>query len=172
MGDGSGSFRFQVRARSVPRRNLASAVRRGLWRRRIQAEVNLTGPQTVNATKRTFLLSITDLTHPNTWSQTVTTPGGVAIADIASQGGAIVEDQPACELVDFLSCNHLGGGLASFAKPVQFSRVSMLNDPDSSRAANYVRWVVRKNGHQLADTGQLQVANAGMNYTVSWLRKN
>ena len=128
---------------------------------------------------RRFEIRLTDLTTGEAASGGIATDRPVQLSDIAQQGGTIVEDHPACGLIDFLKLNcgpnTAFNGLAKFATPVEITdQVSL-----TSRLENlgYTEWLMLRNYGPLqvqlaqigAPTGSARGDRQGLRFSVTWL---
>jgi hypothetical protein len=145
---------------------------------KISASVTFLGPYRIVASVLTFQIQLTDLTTGKYAQGQIKTNKPVLIGNIASQGGAIVEDNPPCTLAQLftLNCGPLpaNNGLASFATPITISNAATSVGGVSSASLSYNEWVMKvaSNGHQLAHNSPLTITTNGMSYNVSWLRQN
>jgi hypothetical protein len=136
----------------------------------VQAAVAFLGPYTTGAAVREFEIRLTDLTSGEYAQGYIYTSEPVTIPDIAAQGGAIVEDSPACTLLNLLSLCGVPivnpGGLAKFSPSISLSDVFT---EASSGPLVYNEWVMENSdGNILAYNSPLAIVNDGMAYTVTW----
>ncbi len=126
----------------------------------VQAEVSFLGPYSDGSAIRTFEIQLTDLTSGEYALGTIRTLKPTKIADIASQGGAVVEGNKY--------------GLADFATPVTFWHVYTQTAGGAGTTLRYNEYVMRSGRATppQASDGPLAILDGGMAYSVSWLRQN
>ena len=124
----------------------------------IEASVRFKGPFTSGAKQRTFVISIADLTKNTSATGFIKTNKPVLIKDIASQAGAVVEENG-------------NQGLAPFSKPISLSKVHVQG---GSQGYQFYKWpmvpyAVCYGIPKLRQTSHSST-QAQYSYTVSWKR--
>jgi hypothetical protein len=142
----------------------------------IVASVTFVGPTSFpnGYQRRKFELTINNTTDHKAAKLTVLS-GGVQLASIISQAGAVIEDEPPCSVWDLPDCNApikqwLGHGLAEFSPPVHFSNVLVSAQSGAKLPWKYYEYVMRdgKGGQLLGADSTLGLSKGGMYYTITW----
>jgi hypothetical protein len=152
----------------------------------INAAVAFLGPYTSGSQVRTFEIRLTDLTNGEFAVGHITTNLPAQLPDIASQGGAIVEDNPPCSIDDIVNLRACArgfiNGLAKFHTPIQVTGMGTLTE--NNGAGNnvpllYNEWVMersyfhgllhRKLAQNSSPSGSAQVGHSGLSFSVTWL---
>jgi hypothetical protein len=141
----------------------------------VTAAVAFAGPYSNKAAVRQFNITLLDLTTGDEAVGYIKTNQPVALDDIATQGGVILEDNPTCHLTDFIlgKCHSLGpNGLAEFAGGLTVGTATTYTGGSGGKPGlRYSRWIMTNDGHQLAKDGSLAIVDSTMNFTVTWERR-
>jgi hypothetical protein len=151
---------------------------------RMDGAVDFFPPQDSGAKVRVFELRLTDESNGEFLIGHIRTSEPVWKANIAGQGGIIVEDEPRCFIFQTGSCFPGFHGLARFMKPIEITRMMVATCKSSNNCGTvtplgYNEWVMRRGVFrkvvQLAQnsprSGSAQINRKGLSFSVTWLRR-